>query len=313
MRPLVVSLTPSIDAEWRVPCVVPEEKNELLDERRWPGGKGVNVARWLGWLGETPRLFLPLGGDPGRELAAGLRLEGIRFTRFALQEPTRVNVIVTPERGPQLRFNPSWPRVTQSEARALLARVISLAERADPLVISGTLTFGAPANTYASLVRSAVAAGRQVFLDCDREPFALAVRQRPFLVKPNEFELAQWAGRSLGTASAVLQAVRELSVQTGGWVLLSRGGEGAWLVNEGQGIELAAGAPRLEVRNGVGAGDALLAATVHRVLAGAAPDDWLRHAVATGTAATQVPPGRLPTRKLWRELLSVIRVGPLVL
>ena len=311
MRPLVVSLNPSIDAEWRVPSVVPEEKNELLSERRWPGGKGVNVARWLGWFGEEPRLFLPLGGEPGRELATGLRREEICFTRFPLSQPTRVNVIVTPERGAQLRFNPSWPRVTQAEARALLARACALAERADPVVISGTLTFGAPRDLYARLVRSAVAAGRQVFLDCDREPFVLAVGQRPFLVKPNEYELAQWAGRSLGSPSAVLQAVRELSAQTDGWVLLSRGGDGAWLVNAGQGIELAAGAPHVEVRNGVGAGDALLAATVHRVQAGAPPDDWLRHAVATGTAATQVPPGQLPTRKLWRELLAAIRIGPL--
>ncbi|HTH50251.1 MAG TPA: PfkB family carbohydrate kinase, partial [Candidatus Limnocylindria bacterium] len=249
MQPLVVSLNPSIDAEWRVPAVLPEEKNELRDERRWPGGKGVNVARWLAWLGETPRLFLPLGGDPGRELAAGLRREGIRFIRFALGQPTRVNVIVTPERGPQLRFNPTWPRVTRTEARALLSRATVLAERADPVVISGTLTFGAPRDLYARLVRSARAAGRQVFLDCDREPFALAVRERPFLVKPNAFELGQWAGRSLGNASAVLQAARELSLQTGGWVLLSRGAEGAWLINAGQGIELAASAPPVEVRN----------------------------------------------------------------
>ena len=311
MHPLVVSLNPSIDAEWRVPRVVPEEKNELLDERRWPGGKGVNVARWLGWLGETPRLFLPLGGDPGRELAAGLRREGIRFTRFALRQPTRVNVIVTPDQGPQLRFNPSWPRVDRTEARALLAQATALAERANPVVVSGTLTFGAPADTYARLVRRATAAGRPVFLDCDREPFALAVRQRPFLVKPNEYELAQWAGRALGSPADVLQAVRELSGQTGGWVLLSRGGDGAWLVNAGSGIELAAAAPHIAVRNGVGAGDAMLAATVHRVMAGATPEDWLRHAVATGTAATQVPPGKLPSRKLWRELLKGIRVAPL--
>lgn len=311
MRPLVISLNPSVDAEWRVPRVVPEEKNELLGERRWPGGKGVNVARWLGWLGEHPRLFLPLGGVAGRELAAGLRAEGIGFLRFALRESTRVNVIVTPEQGPQLRFNPTWPRVNATESRALLARAAALAARADPVVISGTLTFGAPAETYARLVQGAARAGRRVFLDCDRNPFALAARQRPFLVKPNEYELAQWAGRSLKTRTATRSAVRALSGQTGGWVLLSRGGDGAWLVNAGEGIELGAPAPRITVRNRVGAGDAMLAATVHRVLAGDDPAGWLRHAVATGTAATQVPPGKLPTRRLGRELLSAVRVGPL--
>ena len=116
MSPLVISLNPALDAEWRVRDIVPEEKNELVDEHRWPGGKGVNVARWLKWLGTEARLFLPLGGATGDELAAGLRSEKIRFTRFRLGQPTRVNVVVTPETGPQYRFNPSWPRVGRAEA-----------------------------------------------------------------------------------------------------------------------------------------------------------------------------------------------------
>jgi 6-phosphofructokinase 2 len=311
VAPLVISLNPSVDAEWRVHSVHPEEKTELLDERRWPGGKGVNVARWLKWLGLEPRLFLPLGGSTGRELAVGLSSETISFTSFKLRESTRVNVIVTPEHGPQFRFNPTWPRVNRTEALQLLSRTRALVRKADPVVISGTLTFGAPSDVYARLVRSGVAAGRRVFLDCDREPFALAARERPFLVKPNEFELAQWAGQSLRTTAALKRAVRELATVTGGWVLLSRGELGAWLVHTGQGIELSARPLHVTPRNRVGAGDALLAATVCRVSSGQAPEDWLRHAVATGTAATQVAPGELPTRKLWKEMLGGVCVEPL--
>ena len=44
---LVIALNPSIDVEWTVPSVRWEEKNTILSERRWAGGKGVNVARWL--------------------------------------------------------------------------------------------------------------------------------------------------------------------------------------------------------------------------------------------------------------------------
>src|SRR6266511_279269 len=72
MRPLVLALNPSVDVEWRVAQVRWEEKNEILSERRWPGGKGVNVARWLKHLGARPQLLIPLGGQTGRELAAGL-------------------------------------------------------------------------------------------------------------------------------------------------------------------------------------------------------------------------------------------------
>ena len=51
MRLCVVSLNPAIDAEWRVEDVLWEEKNVVQSQRRWPGGKGVNVARWLKFLG----------------------------------------------------------------------------------------------------------------------------------------------------------------------------------------------------------------------------------------------------------------------
>ena len=62
MRLCVVSLNPAIDAEWRVDDVLWEEKNMVHTQRRWPGGKGVNVARWLRSLGAKSELLIPLGG-----------------------------------------------------------------------------------------------------------------------------------------------------------------------------------------------------------------------------------------------------------
>lgn len=47
LRFCVIALNPAIDAEWRVEDVLWEEKNVIHSQRRWPGGKGVNVARWL--------------------------------------------------------------------------------------------------------------------------------------------------------------------------------------------------------------------------------------------------------------------------
>jgi 1-phosphofructokinase len=307
---LVVSLNPAIDCEWRLPSVVPEEKNELASEVRWPGGKGINVARWLKWFAVPGRIFLPLGGGTGRELAAGLRAEGLRFVRFPLSQPNRVNVVVTPDHGPQFRFNQTWPRLNSGEARRLVERAGELVARADPVVISGTLAFGAPANSYARLVAAAARANRRVFLDCDREPFALAVGEHPFLVKPNEFELGQWAGRSLKRPAEVLAAARRLSRTTGGWVLVSLGERGALLVNAVQGVALEAATPPIKVRNTVGAGDALLAGVVAAAQGFDDPGVMLRWAVATGSAAAELSPGKLPSRRRWRELVAAVEPRP---
>src|SRR5688572_23205770 len=111
MRSLIVALNPSIDAEWQVNDVFWEEKNNVQSERRWAGGKGINVARWLKHLGGRPRLILPLGGKTGDELAGYLRREKINARIIPLREPTRVNVIVSTNKGRQMRFNPLGPKL----------------------------------------------------------------------------------------------------------------------------------------------------------------------------------------------------------
>lgn len=216
----------------------------------------------------------------------------------------------SPRSGPQFRFNATWPRLGTAESKGLKSLAIDWIRRSDPVVISGTLAFGSPLDTYADLAREARRAGVRLFLDCDREPFARAARQQPFLVKPNEFELAQWAGQDLGSDSEVLMAADALSVLTRNWVLVSRGERGALLVNSRLGHGIQATPPRVAVRNTVGAGDALLAAVVAESSRSDDPVDWLMAGVAAGTSAARVAPGTLPSRSDWIKMKARIRVQP---
>src|SRR5688572_7091596 len=85
--PLVVALNPSVDVEWMVQTIRHDEKNPIRLERRWAGGKGVNVARWLDRFLQDPRLLLPLGGGPGREMVSFLRQENLHFLPVRIHEP----------------------------------------------------------------------------------------------------------------------------------------------------------------------------------------------------------------------------------
>ena len=307
-RALVVALNPSIDAEWRVARVRWEEKNEVLSERRWPGGKGVNVARWLRRLSHPATLLLPLGGATGRELARQLREETLPARVLPVRQSTRVNIIVTQPAGHQLRFNPVWQRLTPGEWRSVLAGITRALGHAKCLVLSGSIPRGIPATAYAQIIRRARSAGLQCILDCDGAPFAAAVAARPFLVKPNQHELAQWIGRPLGSTKAVLEAARVLSAATRGWVLVSRGAAGAVLVHAANRAAWVARAVPTTVLNTVGAGDALLAAVVGKLTAGALPEDWLRWGVGTGCAATACPAGRLPRRSQIERVVARVHV-----
>lgn len=294
---LVVSTNPAVDVEWRVAALRPEEKNEVLAERRWPGGKGVNVARWLGWSGVPHRLLLPLGGATGRELAAGLRREGIRFRAVPIAGATRANVVVTAGSGVQYRLNPTWPVLDADELRRLGEAVEEELPRHRWVVFSGALVRGAAPGLYAHWARRAREAGATVVVDCDGEPFRRAVAAHPFLVKPNGHELEQWAGRTLGSDAAREDALRALAAATRGWVVLSRGPDGASILGPGSGDIVSVSAPRCRVRNTVGAGDALLAGTIAAALR--APDDpaaWLRAGIRTASVAVRQEPGSVPPR-----------------
>jgi len=290
---LVVSLNPAIDAEWRVDDVLWEEKNNIQSERRWAGGKGINVARWLKHLGGKPQLLLPLGGQAGDELASYLRKEKIPAHIVPLHEPTRVNVVVTTKRVRQMRFNPLGPKLSLREWNAVLKTVEEKLRFAGLLILSGSLPRGVPMNAYTQLIRQAHRFGVKTLLDCDGPAFAAAIKAHPFLVKPNEHELAQWWKKPLRSETELIRAAAALSKRTHGWVLVSRGAKRSLLVNVNEKFEVFACPPRIKPRNTVGAGDALLAAVARQILKGASPEEWLWHGVKTGSAATRFAPGKL--------------------
>lgn len=294
MNVLVLALNPSIDAEWRVTDVLWEEKNNIQSERRWAGGKGINVARWLKYLGGKPQLLLPLGGQSGDESAGYLRREKIPARVVPLHEATRVNVIVTTEAGRQMRFNPLGPELTATEWRRLVTEFRAHLRRAKLLVLSGSLPRGIPVTAYQQLIQLAHRAGVRTLLDCDGAPFKAAISARPFLVKPNEHELGLWRGKSLRSEREILQAARGLSEATQGWVLVSRGAERSLLLNTAAGFQRFAAPRRVKPRNTVGAGDALLAAVARQIELGASPEVWLRQGLMVGTQATQLCAGELP-------------------
>ncbi len=298
-----------------------EEKNNVRSERRWAGGKGINVARWLKHLGGRPQLVLPLGGETGKELAACLRDEKIPAHIVRLREPTRVNFIITTKAGRQMRFNPlgpklsrrEWNEVLRSVERWLRSRRSKRAEKMQRpnvrlhvpaatgrdglLILSGSLPRGVAVKAYAQLVRLAHRFSVRTLLDCDGPAFAAAVKAHPFLVKPNEHELAQWWKRPLRSEAGILRAAAALSRQTRGWVLVSRGAKRSLLVNHAAGFRCFAAPPRVKPRNTVGAGDAMLAAVARQIQLERPSLRWLDVGLQVGSSATTCSAGRLPAQR----------------
>lgn len=294
MKALIVALNPSIDAEWQVGEVLWEEKNNILSERRWAGGKGINVARWLQHLGAKPRILLPLGGPAGKELANYLRRERLATRSIPLREATRVNVIVNSSSSRQLRFNPLGPTLSAGEWRRFLGAFRDELPGAKVVVLSGSLPRGVEPSAYAQLIHLARHQKVRVLLDCDGAALKAAISARPFLVKPNEHELALWWGKPLRSERTIERAAQALSRRSVGWVFVSRGSKRAMLVNANSAVRIFATPTQVKPQNTVGAGDALLAAVTREILLEAAPSQWIERGLEVGTIATQMPAGQLP-------------------
>jgi 1-phosphofructokinase family hexose kinase len=310
MKAMIVALNPSVDLEWRVDQVRWEEKNVIQSERRWAGGKGINVARWLQFLGgaKSARLLLPLGGSTGKEMATCLHGEKLPFQMVPIRQPTRVNVIVTATVGGQMRFNPPGPQLSLSEWRTFLRSAEQALSKSGVLVLSGSLPRGVSVDAYAQLVQRGHRARVKTVADCDGAALAAVAGAGPFLVKPNVHELAQWWRRPLLSESTIQRAASKLSERTGGWVLVSRGPQGGLLLNAAYAGYYRATVPRIKPVNTVGAGDAMLAAVVRQIGLKAEPEEWLRWGVAVGTAATQCAAGLLPQPRRIEKIVASIPV-----
>jgi 1-phosphofructokinase len=148
----------------------------------------------------------------------------------------------------------------------------------EAVVISGSLPPNMTPAQLASLITRIRERQMPVWLDTSGPALLAGLAARPTGVKPNETELADWAGHPLDTPEARLQAALRLNAEGIEDVLLSAGAEGVIWAQRGD--ALIAESPRVTVVSTVGAGDTLLAGALHGVLFGWPRERGLRFATA---------------------------------
>jgi 1-phosphofructokinase len=288
---MIVTLTanPSVDRTIEVATLRPGTVIRARASRVDAGGKGVNVARALAAHGGTAKAVLPSGGAEGAQLEALLAGAGLDLLTVRIAGSIRANVTVVEADGTTTKLNEPGPGLSQDELDALAVALTDAAAQADWVVLSGSLSPGAPADWYAGLIRQLRGTGPRVAIDSSGPPLAKAVAARPDLVKPNREELAELAGRPVDTIADVVGAALTLAANGVHTVLTSLGPAGAVLVRRDAAWH--ATAATLEPRSTVGAGDALLAGYL---AAGADGPGALAEAVAWGSAAAALPGSRMP-------------------
>jgi 1-phosphofructokinase len=308
-RVLTVTLNPALDLTVQLQSLRLGEVNRSESLQVHAAGKGLNVAQVLADLGHqlTVTGFLGEGNPQAFEQLFAARGFADEFVRVAGE--TRSNIKLAEADGQVTDVNGPGLVVSEAHCAALLTRLERLVPSHELVVVSGSLPRGVDSHWFAELLQRIKRLGARVALDTSGAALREGLRMAPWLVKPNEEELAEARGVELTDAHAFAREGERLLAEGIQHAVISQGGDGvSWFSSDGA---LHAYPPEVRVVSTVGAGDSLLAGMLHGLLEGWPAERTLAHATAVAAQAVgQVGFGINDTAQL-AELEAAVRLQPL--
>lgn len=268
-----ITFNPAIDCVVKVPALTQGEIIRASSQNNYFGGKGVNVSVLLTRLGRDNVALGFLAGPIGESFATALDGMGVAHDFVRLPEgSTRINTKIRQDlvqadgsvRTVETAINGAGPDVDEASLAAFFSRLDKVRD-GDVVVLSGAAPKNAAPDAYARILAALADRDVMVVVDATGDTLMNALPYRPFLVKPNNDELAEITGCSPEDEEALAEGARMLQARGARNVLVSRGGDGSILLDETGAIHVAPVIPGTLV-NSVGAGDSMVAGFVYGYL-----------------------------------------------
>ena len=262
-----VTLNAAVDVTYTAENFTLDKVNRALAKRELPGGKGINVARIAHTLGTAVQATGFAAGQNGKFIQDKLTDEGIANAFLEVAgESRRCLAIIDPAANTQTELLETGPTVSAAAFAAFREHLRAITAESQVVVFSGSLPGGLPSDAYARLLEELP--NKKLILDTSGEALKAGIKARPFMVKPNEDELAAFFGRPVRELPEVLAAGEQLLSFGIELVVISLGSRGAVAVSAKE--RYLAEPPKLEPVSTVGCGDSLVAGMAVCLLAGAA-------------------------------------------
>lgn len=273
-----VTFNPSLDYIVSVKDFKLGLTNRTDSELMLPGGKGINVSIVLKNLGIDNTALGFVAGFTGEEVVKRLEKFGVKNGFLEIPEGfTRINVKLKSIDGTEI--NGQGPSISEEKIEQLMTRLDEMGE-GDVLFLSGSIPASMPDDTYQKIMERLKGKGVLISVDATQELLLKVLPYHPFLIKPNNHELGEIFSVELKTRESVVPYGKKLQEMGAENVLISMAGEGAVLIaSDGQIYD--ASAPKGTLKNGVGAGDSMVAG----FMAGWLERKEYRHAFYMGVAA----------------------------
>ncbi len=280
-----VSLNPALDKYLRLPGLRRGEHQEVNEAVTSAGGKAINVAGVLRTLGEDVLLLGFFGGYTGHYLLQEIAREGIKAEPVLVSGTTRTAFVVVEDGGIETEIVEPGAPVTAEELGQLRRQLQRLAREASAVVLSGSVPPGCPDHVYQLLIEDC-GGHCPVLLDTSRNWLKTVAGQRqphpPTLIKPNRREAEHLLGRRLQVRADFVHGIEELLTRGIPFPVISDS-DGGLYVGTPDGV-LHGCAPKVEVVNSVGSGDATVAGFAYSLARQWPVEQAVRLATACGTA-----------------------------
>lgn len=253
-------------------CVNRSESEEIFF-----GGKGINVSAILAQLGVSSVALGFIAGFTGKAIEDGVKQMGIETDFVRLEKGnSRINVKIRSD--VETELNGQGPDIGKRALEELFAKLDRL-ESGDTLILAGSIPNSLPSDIYEKILKRLSDRNIRIAVDATNELLLNVLKYRPFLIKPNNFELGEIFGKVLESDEDIEKYARKLAEMGARNVLVSMAENGAVLLDETGKIHKCS-AFRGEAKNSVGAGDSMLAGFI----AGLGENNDYDHALKLGTA-----------------------------
>jgi 6-phosphofructokinase 2 len=194
--------------------------------------------------------------------------------------------------------------LTESELNQIEITLSEILYANDILVLSGSIAQDTETNFYAKLISGLAGRNIKVVLDSSGKALEDALNESVYLIKPNQRELAQLAGKDFlsntDQEKFVLDLVKSQRVK---FAVVSLGDKGAFIASN-KGISYLS-PPSVDVKSTIGAGDSMVAGLVYSILHGYSAEVMLKWGVACGAAATMSEGTDLAHKENIESILTV--------
>ena len=301
--------TPALARTMTFATITLDAVNRATKVHEFAAGKATNVARVLHTLGERSLASGFVGGDSGRRLQADLDRVGIVHDFVEVKPPTRVAITAIDESaGTATELLEEAKPLDSADYVSLLGKLSEHLKQAKLLVLSGRLPPAANDDFYAQCVQLAGPAVR-VIVDAVGPALLATLSHRPYVIKPNQSEIAQTMGIKIDSQPALQQAMLELSQRGAQWVIVTRGSEET-LITNGQSY-WSINTPKVKVISAIGSGDAFAAGLAAALSRGDEMPQACKLAVACGAANAMTPYAGQVVPENVEQLLGSIRMTKL--